>query len=193
MLNDINLIPQTEVVEQRKTQAVKSSSVFSVLLLIVSLAVSVFYFVKLSDINKNIKKTDSEIESLRSKIKGMSAVEVSARNLDKKFSALESLFSKRSKYSLLLKEIYARKPSDVTIQNSDIKPGQFSISGTSESFISIANFVNNFLDKNYQDGNPDLKDMFIDVSLNNVSFDKSSNTAKFSIVVTYQDGRIQGL
>jgi len=193
MLNDINLIPQTEVVEQRKTKAVKSSTILSILILIVALGISAFFFFTLSGLNSKIKQTDADIESLRAKIKTMSNLEVSARNLDKKYSALNMLFSGRSKYSLLLKEMEARRPSDVTINNFDVKPGQVSISGFSGSYISVSTFVNNFLNKEYTGGNPDLKDMFIDVSLNSVSLDKGSNTVKFFIVVSYQDGRLQGL
>jgi Tfp pilus assembly protein PilN len=193
MLNDVNLIPQTEVVEQRKSAAVKSSSVFSVFLFIIVLGISAYYFTNLQKVDSEMKKTDSEIEKLRGNIKSMSDVEISARNLDKKFNALNNLFSGRSKYSLLLKEIEDRKPSDVTIQNADVKVGQISISGTSNSYISVKSFVDNFLNKEFQEGNPDLRDMFISVSLNSVSLDKGSNNVKFFLVVSYQDGKLQGL
>jgi Tfp pilus assembly protein PilN len=193
MLGDINLIPQTEVVEQRKSQVIKSSTVFSVIFLIIALGVSAFYFINLGKVNDELKKTDAEIETLRSKIKAMSELEIAARNLDKKYSALKTLFTGRSKYSLLMKEIEARKPSDVTIQNADVKVGQISISGTSNTYISVKNFVDNFLDKEFMDGNPDLRDMFISVSLNSVSLDKGSNSVKFLLVVSYQDERLQGL
>ena len=193
MLNDVNLIPQTEVVEQKKSAAVKSTTLLSIALLIIALGVSAFYMVNLGKIDSDLKKVDVEIESFRGKIKSMSDIEISARNLDKKYNALRTLFIERSKYSLLLREIEARKPSDVTIQNVDVKIGQISISGSSGSYISVASFVNNFLDKEYQGGNPDLKDMFISVSLNSVSLDKGSNTVKFFIVVSYQDGKLQGL
>jgi len=193
MLSDINLIPQTEVVEQRKSKAVTSSSVISVVILLIALGISAYFFINLSRINSNIKKTDIEIESLRGKIKSMSEVEVAARNLDKKYSALRTLFSGRSKYSLLLKELEARKPGDVTIQNSDVRLGQISLSGTSGSYISVKSFMDNILNKEFNGGNPDLKDLFITLSLNSVNLDKSTNNVKFFIVITYQDGRLQGL
>ena len=193
MLSDINLIPQTEVVEQRKSKVLASSSIFSIFLLLVVLGVSAYFFTNLSKVNSEIKKTDYEIESLRSKIKSMSEVEIAVRNLDKKYSALKGLFSGRSKYSLLLKELEARKPSDVTVQNADVKPGQISISGTSGSYISLKNYMDNLLDKDFLEGDPKLKDLFITLSLNSVSLDKSNNSVKFFIVLTYQDGRLQGL
>ena len=193
MLNDINLIPQTEVIEQKKSKVLASSSVFSVLLLLIALGVSAYFFTTLSKVNSEIKKTDSEIESLRSKIKSMSEVEIAARNLDKRYTALKNLFTGRSKYSLLLRELEARKPSDVSIQNSDIRPGQICISGTSGSYISLKSFMDNLLNKEFLDGNAELKDLFTTLSLNSVSLDKSNNSVKFFIVLTYQDGRLQGL
>lgn len=193
MLSDINLIPQTEVVEQRKSKVLASSSIFSIFLLLVVLGVSAYYFTNLTKVNSDIKKTDSEIESLRSKVKSMSEVEIAVRNLDKKYSALKNLFSGRSKYSLLLKELEARKPFDVTVQNADVRPGQISLSGTSGSYISLKNYMDNLLNKEFLEGDSKLKDLFITLSLNSVSLDKSNNSVKFFIVLTYQDGRLQGL
>lgn len=193
MLSDINLIPQTEVVEQRKSKVLASSSVFSIFLLLVVLGVSAYYFTNLSKVNSDIKKTDSEIESLRAKVKSMSEVEIAVRNLDKKYSALRGLFMSRSKYSLLLKELEVRKPSDVTVQNADVKVGQVSLSGTSGSYISLKNYMDNLLNKEFLEGDPKLKDLFITLSLNSVSLDKSNNSVKFFIVLTFQDGRLQGL
>lgn len=193
MLSDINLIPQAEVIEQKKSKVLASSSILSILVLLVALGVSAYYFTSLSKVNSEIKKTDSDIESLRSKIKSMSEVEIAARNLDKRYTALKNLFKGRSKYSLLLKELEARRPSDVSIQNSDVRPGQINISGTSGSYISLKSFMDNLLNKEFPDGNAGLKDLFTTLSLNSVSLDKSNNSVKFFIVLTYQDGRLQGL
>jgi len=193
MLDDINLIPQTEVVEQKRSKIVSSSTVFSIILLIVALGVSAYLYSTLSKINSDIKKTDAEIASLRSDVQSMADVEVAARNLDKKYSALKSLFENRSKYSLLLKEFEARKPDDVSRQSFDVKPGQISVSGTSGSYISVKAFMDNLLNKDFLDGNPSLKDIFTSISLNSVNLDKSTNSVKFMIVVNYQEKKLQGL
>jgi Tfp pilus assembly protein PilN len=193
MLSDVNLIPQEEVVEQKKTAAVKSSSVISILFLILALGIGVYFYVTTSKINADIKRTDGEIENFRSKIKSMSDVEVAARNLDKKYNSLKLLFDSRSRYSLLLKEVQSRKPDDVLIQNLDTKVGEISISGTSGSYVSVKNFMDNLLNKEFEGGDSRLKDLFVEVALNSVNLDKSSNTVKFFIVVSYQDGRLQGL
>lgn len=193
MLSDVNLIPQEEVVEQKKTAAVKSSSVISILFLILALGIGVYFYVTTSKINADIKRTDGEIENFRSKIKSMSDVEVAARNLDKKYNSLKLLFDSRSRYSLLLKEVQSRKPDDVLIQNLDTKVGEISISGTSGNYVSVKNFMDNLLNKEFEGGDSRLKDLFVEVALNSVNLDKSSNTVKFFIVVSYQDGRLQGL
>ena len=54
MLSDVNLIPQEEVVEQKKTAAVKSSSVISILFLL-ALGISVYFYVTTSKIEADIK------------------------------------------------------------------------------------------------------------------------------------------
>lgn len=193
MSNDINLIPQTEVFEQKKSKVLASSFIFSILIFLVVLGVSAYCFVNLSKIDSDIKNTDTEIESLRSQVKSMADVEIAVRNLDKKYSALKTLFSGRSKYSLLLKELEARKPSDVSVQNADVRSGQISLSGTSGSYISLKTYMDNLLNKEFAEGDPKLKDLFTTLSLNSVNLDKSNNSVKFFIVLTYQDGRLQGL
>jgi len=49
------------------------------------------------------------------------------------------------------------------------------------------------LNKEFAEGDPKLKDLFTTLSLNSVNLDKSNNSVKFFIVLTYQDGRLQGL
>jgi hypothetical protein len=53
--------------------------------------------------------------------------------------------------------------------------------------------MDNLLNKEFQDGNPSLKDVFTSVSLNSVNLDKSTNDVKFLIVITYQERKLQGL
>lgn len=191
MLSDLNLIPQTEVVEQQKTKAVKGSTIFSIFLLFLTILATIYFFVTTSSINNQISKLDSNIESLRTKIKGLSDIEVSSRNLGKKYMALKSLFSQRPVYSLLLKEITSRQPSEITIESLDLTPGKINVSGVSKSYISISDFVNNLLNNNFEGGNASLKSLFTQVSLNSVSLEKSSNTMKFFIVILYDEGKLK--
>ena len=56
MLSDINLIPQEEVIEQKKTAVVKSSSIISILFLVLALGISAYFYVTISKIDANIKQ-----------------------------------------------------------------------------------------------------------------------------------------
>jgi len=191
MIADINLIPQTEVVEQQKTKAVKNSTIFSIIFLFLTALAAAYCFFTINVINNQISKLDTGINSYRGNIRDLSEIEVSSRNLGKKYSALKGLFSQRPKYSLLLKELKVRQPPEVTIDSFDASSGKINISGISTSYISIANFVNNLLNNDFAGGNPNLKGLFTEVSLNSVSLEKSSNGVKFLIVVSYDEGKLK--
>ena len=191
MIADINLIPQTEVVEQQKTKAVKSSTIFSIIFLVLTVIAAIYCYITINGINNQISKLDTSINSYRGKIQGLSEIEISSRNLGKKYSALKGLFSQRPKYSLLLKELKVRQPPEVIVDSFDVSSGKINVSGVSTSYISIANFVGNLLNNNFEGGNPDLKSLFTEVSLNSVSLEKASNNVKFLIVVSYDEGKLK--
>lgn len=190
MLSDINLISQTEVVEQKKTKAVKGSTVFTLVVFFLSLLAALYCFITIKGIDNQISKLDNSITSLRGKIQSLSDIEVSSRNLSKKYIALKSLFSQRPKYSLLLNELKARMPSDIEIDSLDVSYGKMSVSGSSTEYILIADFINNLLNKDFSGGNQKLKGLFTEVILNSVSLERSSNTLKFFIVVSYDTGKL---
>jgi Tfp pilus assembly protein PilN len=188
---DINLIPQAEIKEQKKTKAVKGSTVFSILFLVIVLAVGGYFYYITDVLKSQISSLDGEISSLRADITSLSDVEISARNLDKKYSVLENLFDNRLKYSLLLKEVKNRQPSDLEVQSLDVKPGNMNVSGVADNYISIANFVNSLVNDNFEGGIEELKGVFTSVSLNSVSLEGSTNKVKFFIVVDYDIEKIK--
>lgn len=188
---DINLIPQAEIKEQQKSKAIKGSTVFSVVFLIIVLLVGGYFYFITSNIRSQISSLDSDIQSLRADITGLSGVEISARNLDKKYSVLKNLFAERLQYSLLLKELRNRQPSDLEIQSLDIKPASMNISGIADNYISIANFVNSLVNKNFEGGIEGLKEVFTSVSLNSVSLEGSTNKVKFFIVVEFDVSKLK--
>lgn len=191
MIGDINLIPQTEVVEQQKTKAVKTSTVVSIVFLVIVALVSVYLFIVTGGIKKQISAADSSIAYLRGSINNLSLVEISARNLDKKFKVLNTLFSQRPKYSALLEEFNVRKPKEILIDSLDVKTGTMNVSGSADNYIAIAGFVNNLLNKNFDAGNSKLKEVFTAVSLNSVSLEKSTGKVRFFIVVNYSDSLLK--
>lgn len=191
MLSDINLISQNEVVEQQKTKAVKGSTVFALIILLLVILFSAYCFITVSGIKAQMSKLDGSITSLRGKIQGLSEVEIASRNLSKRYRALQGLFSQRPKYSLLLNELKARKPDDIDISSLDVSYGRMNISGSSTEYITIADFINSLLNKDFSGGNPNLKGLFTEVILNSVSLEKATNTMNFFIVVSYDMGKLK--
>lgn len=188
---DINLIPQAEIKERQKTKVIKRSSVIAIIFLVLVLIVGGYYYYVTDTIKNQVSALDKDIELLRSDIRSLSDVEISARNLDKKYSVLETLFGNRLKYSLLLRELDNRKPEDLQIQSLDAKPGTMNVSGVADSYIAIANFVNNLISKDFEGGLEPLKEVFTSVSLNSVSLEGATGKVKFFIVVGYDMEKIK--
>jgi Tfp pilus assembly protein PilN len=191
MIGDINLIPQSEVVEQKKTKAVKTSTIVSLVLLFILILIGAYLVVITTGIKKQISEADTTITFLRNSINELSAVEISARNLDKKYKVLNTLFTQRSKYSALLEEINIRKPPEISINSLDVKTETINVTGSADSYIAIAGFINNLLNKTFEGGNSKLKEVFTSVTLNSVSLDKATNEASFFIVINYSESLIK--
>jgi len=191
MVGDINLIPQEEVTEQKKSKAVKTSTYISLGVLLLSVLISAYFVLAISNIKTQIVKIDADITSLRVQITKLSQVEISARNLDRKFNILLTLFKERPKYSLLLEEIKSRNPEELTIESLDVKTNQTTVSGIAGNYIAIASFINNLVSKNFEGGNPKLKDVFTSVTLNSVSLEKATNQVKFFIVVNFDEAKLR--
>lgn len=189
--SDINLIPQEEIIVQKKTKAVKASTYVVLGALVLSALVSLYLFLAAKSIKTQIAQIDVDINSLRSQISNLSQVEISARNLDKKFNILQTLFRERPRYSLLLEEIKNRNPEGLLVESMDVKSGQATLSGVAGDYIAIASFINNLVDKNFEGGNPPLKDVFTSVTLNSVNLEKSTNQVKFFIVVNFDEGKLK--
>lgn len=180
---DINLIPQEELQERKKVKVVNTSTIFTVVILVIVLGITGFLFYKSTNIQSRINSLDSEIESLRNQISAKSQIEISARNLDKKYNSLQELMSTRENYSLLLEEMRVRQPDNLSIDSMDIREAKLNLSGKAENYVSIANFANNLLAEEFSGGNQDLSGLFTSVSLNSITLEKSDNRVKYLIVV----------
>lgn len=190
-MTDINLIPETEAYEQQRSKLVKVSTIIAIVFLVVISIVSGVLFYTTNNLNNQIKSLDVDIQNLRSEIKLMSDIEISARNLYKKYTVLQSLLNERIRYSSLVIEVRRRQPEALLVQDMDVKNGKMNISGVTNDYVSISNFVNNLLDKNFSEGNPDLKEVFTAVALNSVSLEGSTNKVKFFIVVDFDSGKLK--
>lgn len=183
-MQSINLIPQQEVHEQTQQKAVKLSTVASVFILLLVIGVAGFMFYRTTMITRQINTLEGEINTLRGDIQKLSDIEIYARNLDKKFNTLKSIFATRSMYSLLSHEIKARIPAGVVIESITLqKETSLNITGFADNYIAIAAFTNNLLDRQFDTGNAALKTLFKTVTLNSVSLEKSRNQVSYSINV----------
>lgn len=184
-MQDINLLPQSEITAQTKVQAVKFSTILSIIFLVLVVAASGYIFYLNSQTKKEIAALDSQIQGYRNEITSRSAIEVTVRNLDKKFKALGNIFDRQVKYSLLMEEIRIRKPATLNLDNMDLKDGKINLNGSADNYISIAEFINNLLNKNFSGGNKNLGSVFTSVSLNSVNMENSKNKIQFFVVVDF--------
>jgi Tfp pilus assembly protein PilN len=183
--SDINLIPQTEVAQQTETHAIKLSTIISLILLVIVIGVSGVLFYIYSNLKTQNTALNDQINSLRTRINSQSAIEINARNLDKKYSTLVNIFDKRIYYSMLLTELKARKPQNLDIDGMEIKDGTVIISGKSDTYIAVSDFVNNLLNTNFSDGNPKLQKLFTSVVLNTVELSETDGRVEFLVVVSF--------
>lgn len=179
MQTDINLLTKEEKTEQFKRKAVKFSSIFTVFLLVAVTGVSGYYFMKAAGLKKEIKAEDTEISQLRSRIKSMADIEIVARNLYKKYTAIEEIFSERIYYSRFLTHFWNKVPEGVSISSFTFRGDQISISGTGSNYLQVSQFLRNLIDEA-----PEFK-VFTSATLNSVSLDPSNSSVSYSIVVGF--------
>jgi Tfp pilus assembly protein PilN len=184
---DLNLIPEQEVQQQTKVKLVKLSTIISILLLIVIALVSAYFYYETTQVKSQIKLLNSDIDALRTKINSMASIEISTRNLEKKYTVLDKILKDRDNYSLLMTELESRKPGNVNITTFDIRNDKLNVAGTGTDYISISSYISNLLNKNFEGGNAALKNLFTSVSLNEVSLESKTNNVNFTIVVTFNE------
>lgn len=181
-MQSINLIPQQEVQEQTQEKAVALTTWLSIVLLVIIGGVAGFYFYSTQNINGQIKILESEITTSRAQIATMANVEVNARNLDKKYTTLQQAFINRMNYSKLASELAKRTPEGIMLDSMTLQKGsKVNITGHADNYILIANFTNNLVDTEFQDGDPLLRALFTTVTLNSVNLEKNRNVVRFSI------------
>ena len=186
MAQSINLIPQEEVQEQIKVRLVKFSTIISILIFLVVGGIAGYYFYLTHNLKTQITALDTEIDGYRKDITALSDIEVIARNLDKKYSALKALFAKRIYYSMLVQELYSRKPASVKFDTLTTREDtKLNISGDADSYIAVSDFTNNLLNEDFVGGDEALKKLFTSVTLNSVSLDSKDNRVSFSVVLQF--------
>lgn len=189
MSQSINLIPKTEQQEQRKVKIVKMSSVFSVLILLVVVGISAYFWNESNQLKNDVKKTNEEIEAKRKDITNLSDIEVASRTLDAKYVILNEIFNERKRYSLLLDELDKRIPSGTielqTLGFSGESQDQMNLSGKGSDYIAISNFLDTLSNQEYAGGNENLGPLFKDVTLNSVNLNSQSLDVTYYIITNY--------
>jgi Tfp pilus assembly protein PilN len=186
-MQDINLLPQSEISQQSKVKAVKLSTILSIIFLVLVIAASGYVLYLNSKVKAQIAGLDSEIQGFRNEITARADVEVTVRNLDKKYNSLKDIFSKQTKYSKLMEELRSRKPETLNFESLDVKEGRVNLNGIADNYVSIAGFVNNLLDKKFSGGAKGLEELFTAVSLNSVNMENSKNKIQFFLVVDFNE------
>ena len=174
---DINLIPQEEKQQQAKEKAVKNSTIVSIAVFLLVLAVSGYVFYTTATLNAAILERDGKIAALRNDIEFMSGIEISARNLGQKSETLQNILKTRPYYSKMLVEFEKRIPETVTIDNFSVgRDNTINVSGSGIDYISIARFIQDLASQN---------SLFTGVALNSVNLDAQNGRAAFFIVITF--------
>jgi Tfp pilus assembly protein PilN len=191
-MQSINLVPENIVQEQTEQKAVKLSTIVCILLAVVASLVSGILWYVNGQTSARIKSLNSEIDQSRNAITALAPVEVSTRNLDKKFTTLKGIFAERDLYSLLVTELMVRKPTGIGIRAVSLQKGvKLNINGTADNYISIAAFTNNLVNSNFEGGNTELRKLFTAVTLNSVDLEKSRNDVLYSINVDMDDSLLR--
>lgn len=184
-MQDINLLPQTEVVEQTRTKAVNFSTIIAIIFLLGFVGVT-GYVLYLQNIDKTtIADLDAKIKTSRDQIMTKSEIEVKVRNLDKKYTAIKNIFSNQKKYSMLMEELRIRQPFTIDLNNIDVKEGKLNINGSALDYVSIQEFVNNLTSDTFKEPTEGLEKLFTAVSINSVNMESTKSSIQFFIVVDF--------
>ena len=190
MAQSVNLIPDQEVQEQTQKKVVKMSTVFSILVLIVVSGITAYFVYKTTSINSQIKDEDTKIATARSQIQAKSSIEITARNLDKKYKAIKEMLGSRPYYSTLMEEFRARTPEGIVIKNyTMLKDNKISVTGQAVTYVTITTFGNNLLTANFSGGNQKLSGVFKSIILNQVDLSQSG-TVDFSMTIDYDPEKL---
>lgn len=184
MSKSINLIPQQELNIQKEKKFLNLTTIFSVILLLIFLIVSIVILNFKYNTNQKINELDKNISSLRESINTESKIEIVARNLDSKYNTLSFILNSRPYYSDLLQELYARKPDNILILDVGLRGNNIiELNGNSDVYLIVAEFTKNITSTEFSGGDENLKNLFTNVSLNSVNLESSG--AYFSLSITF--------
>lgn len=180
---DINLIP-VELRDQRKNEEVRKSFNFLGLGFFVILAIiSVAFFGYRIKLNRDLVSGDKSIKREQEKIKDLTTIEQDSRRLKIKSDTVSKIIKNQNRYSVLLDTLAESTPKDVTITNfSTVGENKVGISGSAQSYVSLANFILTSMDPSFGGK------IFNGADLTSVSLDEVTGRAKFTLVFYLKSG-----
>lgn len=175
---DINLIP-SELRQQKKTEEIRKSFNFAGLGIFVFLAIiSALVLSYRLKLKVDLDSYDKSITREQEKIKDLSSVEQDGNRLKVKSEAATKILKNRSLFSILLDTLSESVPQQVTITNfSTVGENKLGVTGSAQSYISLANFILTALDPSFGGKT------FNGADLTSVSLDETTGRAKFSLVL----------
>ena len=187
MLKNIDLIPEEERQEQVRKSAVKVGTILAVFILLVVLGFAAYLIYSSTQFKSETASLETDIVKSRTAIKELSAIEISARNLDARYQALKLLFENRRYYSILLTELEKSLPaSSVVIESLTLNvDNTVNVSGAGADYLAIAKFAKNLSDSSFSGAQEKLGALFTNVTLNSVNLDQQTSQAKFFIIVEF--------
>lgn len=181
--SDINLIP-TELRDQRKIEEVRKSFNFAGLGVFVILAVvSVAFFGYRIKLSNDLSFGEKSIKREQEKIKDLASIEQDAQRLKVKSDTVSKILKNQNRYSVLLDALAESTPKDVTISNfSTVGENKVGISGSAQSYVSLANFILTSMDPAFGGK------IFNGADLTSVSLDEVTGRARFTLVFYLKSG-----
>jgi Tfp pilus assembly protein PilN len=187
---EINLVPDYEKFEQKQGKLVKSSTYFTLLMLIVVSGVAGYFYYQAFNLQSAISVEDVAIEDLRNDISDLSEVEVNARNLEKKLNAITTVLDSRIAHSEVIKEVYGRKPQNVVIESFTVtEDSRISITGEAFSYDDVSDFVAT-LNEVRNENLVTIPNLFIDIQLPTVSKSSQSGSINYLIQASFDPGAL---
>lgn len=186
MPEGISLLPRE--VEQKKEQELrgqrlrKGALIFLGASLLICAGVFIYSLVlrsKASNLKQSIVAEEAILTSL-------SEMEITARDLEKRVQALQNILDDKIRFSGLLTSLARAVPADVFIVEMTIPSEErLSVSGSSRSYSSLANFLLNLKDSR----SPQVA--FEAVELRSVSLDQQTGEARFDLNLSIVSGGLR--
>lgn len=181
-MSNLNLLTQEEKTEQLKVRVVKMSTIITLVLLVLTVIVSGYFYLKATNLKNQLQTAEQRVSSARSNIESMKSVEIYARNLYKKYLVLVDILEEKVYYSEFLSAYNSRIPSGVTTDNFSFSKGdEIGLRGAASNYLLVSDLLANLNDDS-------IDKIFEDAYLRSAKLNPGSSTVDFDVVASYDSG-----